>query len=90
MPDLQDILNSKEAEALTRDTARLEKLRDAPETRRLFQLLGQNAGGDLEQAVSRAAKGDTGTLMDAVRQLMENPEGQRLIQQMKRSVGPVK
>jgi len=86
MPDLQDVLKSKEAAELAKDTARLEKLRDAPETQRLFQLLNKSAGGDLEQAANRAAKGDTATLMAAVKQLMGDPEGQRLLQQMKRSL----
>ncbi len=86
MPDLQDVLKSKEAAALAKDTAKLEKLRDAPETQRLFQLLNKSAGGELEQAANRAANGDTATLMAAVKQLMENPEGQKLLQQMKQSL----
>lgn len=86
MPDFQDLLKSKEAAALSRDTAKLEKLRDAPETQRLFDLLSKSAGGNLEQAANRAANGDTGTLMEAVKQLMRDPEGQRLLQQMKQSL----
>lgn len=86
MNDFQDMLKSKEAAALTRDTARLEKLRDAPETQRLFQLLNKSAGGNLEQAANRAANGDTATLMAAVKQLMSDPEGQKLLQKMKRSL----
>lgn len=86
MPDLQDVLKSKEAAALAKDTAKLEKLRDAPETQRLFQLLNKSAGGELEQAANRAANGDTATLMAAVKQLMGDPEGQRLLQKMKQSL----
>lgn len=85
MPDFQDMLKSKEAARFAQDTAKLEKLRDAPETQRLFQLLSQSAGGNLEQAANRAAQGDTGTLMAAVKELMQNPEGQELLQKMKRS-----
>jgi len=86
MPDFQDMLKSKEAAAFAKDTAKLEKLRDAPETQRLFQLLNKSAGGDLEQAANRAANGDTATLMAAVKQLMGDPEGQKLLQQMKQSL----
>lgn len=86
MPDFQDVLKSKEAAALAKDTARLEKLRDAPETQKLFQLLNASAGGELEQAATRAAQGDTGTLMAAVKQLMRDPEGQKLLNQMKQSL----
>ena len=72
-----------------RDTLRnmSDMLEDAaPETLRLFQLLSQSAGGDLEQAAGRAAQGDAEQLMGAIRQLMNDPEGQRLIGQMKRSL----
>jgi len=86
MPDFQDMLKSKEAAALAQDKAKMEKLRDAPETQRLFQLLNRSAGGELEQAANRAANGDTAALMAAVKQLMNNPEGQKLLQQMKRSL----
>ena len=83
MPNFQDVFKSQEAAKLMKDTGKLEQLRDAPETQRLFQLLSQNAGGSLEQAASQAAQGDTATLMSAIKQLMQNPEGQKLIQQMK-------
>lgn len=86
MPDFQDMLKSKEAAALAKDEEKLNKLRDAPGTQRLFQLLNQSAGGDLESAANRAAKGDTETLMNAIKQLMGNPEGQKLLEQMKQSI----
>lgn len=86
MPDLQDMLKSEQAAKLMKDSKKMEHLRDAPETQRLFQLLSQSAGGNLEQAANRAAQGDTSTLMDAIKQLMQNPEGQKLLQQMKESI----
>lgn len=87
MPDLKDMLSSSEAQKLTQDPAKLEKLRSAPETQRLFQLLSGHAGGNLEQAASRAAQGDAGTLMAAVKELMRDPEGQKLLQKMKQNIG---
>ncbi len=86
MPNFQDMLQSEQAAKLMKDTSKLEKLRDTPETQRIFQLLDQSAGGKLEQAASQAAQGDASTLMDAIKQLMRNPEGQKLIQQMKNSL----
>ena len=86
MADFQDVMNSEQAAKLMGDSKRLEQLRAAPETQRLFQLLSQSAGGDLEQAAGRAAQGDAEQLMGAIRQLMNDPEGQRLIRQMKRSL----
>jgi hypothetical protein len=86
MSELQDMLKSEQAAKLMKDSKKLERLRDAPETQRLFQLLSQSAGGDLEQAAGRAAQGDTASLMDAIQRLMRNPEGQKLLQQMKHSI----
>ena len=87
MPDFQDVLHSPRAEHLMQDASRLERLRTAPETQRIFELLGRNAGGNLEQAAGRAAQGDTEELMGAIRALMRDPEGQRLLRQMKQSLG---
>jgi hypothetical protein len=86
MPEFQDMLKSEQAAQLMKDSKKLERLRDAPETQRLFQLLSQNAGGNLEQAAGQAASGDTTKLMDAIQRLMQDPEGQKLLQQMKRSI----
>lgn len=86
MPNFEDLLKSQQAAQLMKNTDKLENLRDAPETQRLFQLLSQNTGGSLEQAANRAAQGDTTQLTEAIRQLMQNPEGQQLIQQLKQSL----
>lgn len=86
MPNFQDVINSDQAARLMQDTHKLEQLRDAPETQRIFQLLSQSAGGNLEQAAKQAAGGDASTLMSAIRQLMQDPEGQQLMQKMKQSM----
>lgn len=85
MPDFDELLKGKEAANLMKDPARLEKLRDAPETQKIFAMLSQSAG-DLESAAERAAHGDAAQLAGAIRQLMQNPEGARLIQQMKKKL----
>lgn len=82
MPNFDEILKGKQATQLMGDTSKLEKLRDAPETQKIFSMLSQSTG-DLESAAQRAAKGDTAQLTDAIRQLMQDPEGARLIQKMK-------
>ena len=84
MPNLDEILRGKEASRLLSDTKKLERLRDAPETQKIFSMLSRSAG-DLEAAAGRAAKGDTAQLTDAIRKLMQDPEGARLIQKMKDS-----
>ena len=86
MPDFRDMLNSEQAAKLMKDQGKLDQLQNAPETQRLFQMLSKNAGGDLEKAAQQAAHGDTAQLMDAVRRLTQDPEGQRLIQRLRQSL----
>ena len=85
MPNFDELLKGKEANRLLSDTKKLEQLRDAPETQRIVSMLSQNAG-DLEAAADRAAKGDAAQLTDAIRKLMQDPEGVKLIQKMKESI----
>ena len=84
MPNFDELLQGKEAAKLMGDKGRLEKLRDAPETQQIFSMLSRSTG-DLEAAADRAAKGDTAQLTDAIRKLMQDPEGANLIQKMKDS-----
>lgn len=85
MPNFDELLKGKEAAGLLKDPAKLEKLRDAPETQKIFAMLSQSAG-DLESAAERAAKGDAAQLAGAIRQLMRDPEGAKLIQKMRESL----
>ena len=85
MPNFDELLKGKEASGLMKDPARLEKLRDAPETQQIFSMLSRTTG-DLESAAQRAAQGDTAQLADAIRQLMRDPEGAKLIQKMKENL----
>ena len=85
MPNLGELLKGKEANRLLSDTNKLEQLRDAPETQQVFAMLSQSAG-DLEAAADRAAKGDAAQLTDAIRKLMQDPEGAKLLQKMKDSM----
>lgn len=83
MPDFKSFIQDPQAAKLAGDPARLEQLKDAPETQKIFSMLRDTAGGDLEQAAQQAAKGDSGQLISAIRALMSDPEGARLIQKMK-------
>ena len=85
MPNLDELLKGKEAARLLSDTKKLEQLRDAPETQKVFDLLSRSAG-DLEAAADKAAKGDAAQLTDAIRKLMRDPEGAKLLQKMKESI----
>ena len=85
MPNLDELIKGKEAARLLGDKKKLEQLRDAPETQKVFDLLSRSAG-NLEAAADKAAKGDAAQLTDAIRKLMQDPEGARLIQKMKDSI----
>lgn len=85
MPNLDELIKGKQAARLLGDKGKLEQLRDAPETRQIFSMLNRSTG-DLESAAERDAKGDAAQLTDAIRQLMQDPEGARLIQKMKDSL----
>ena len=85
MPKFDELIKGKEASRLLGNTKKLEQLRDAPETQKVFNLLSQSTG-DLEAAATRAAKGDTAQLTDAIRKLMQDPEGAKLIQKMRDSL----
>lgn len=84
MPNFNELIKGEEASRLLSDTKKLEQLRDAPETQKVFDLLSRSTG-DLEAAADRAARGDTAQLTDAIRKLMQDPEGARLIQKMRNS-----
>ena len=83
MPNFDELIKGKQAASLLSDTGRLEKLRDAPETQKMFSMLSKSTGGSLESAAEKAAQGDAAQLTAAIRQLMQDPEGARLIQKMK-------
>ena len=85
MPNLGELFKGKEAAGLLSDAKKLERLRDAPETQKIFSMLSRSAG-DLEAAADRAAKGDAAQLTDAIRKLMRDPEGAKLIRKMKESM----
>lgn len=76
MSDLKDILEKT-------SHSKLEHLLNEPETKQVFSMLSQSFAGDLEQAAEKATRGDTSQLMNAIKQLLNDPEGARLIQEMK-------
>ena len=83
MPGLEDLFHNAQAQQLTGNSEKLGQLMQDPETQKIFAMLSKNTGGSLEQAAGNAAKGDTTQLMGAIKQLMQDPEGARLLQQMK-------
>ena len=83
MADFSQFMKNPQAAKLMGNPSKLEQLKSAPETQKIMALLSQSTGGNLEQAAGEAASGDARQLTDAIRQLMHNPEGARLIQKLK-------
>lgn len=79
MPDLEEFLH-------TAQTEKLSPLMNEPETQTLFAMLRRSTGGKLEQAADQAAQGDTAPLVQAIRQLMRDPEAARLMDAMKQKL----
>ena len=79
MPNLDDLLHNSQPE-------KLGQLMNEPETQKIFTMLSQSTGGNLEQAAGKAANGDTAQLIGAIRQLMQNPEAAKLMESMKRKL----
>lgn len=68
------------------NTRKIGQLMNDPETQKIFAMLSQITGGNLEQAAEQASKGDTTQLMNAIRQMMQNPETAKLIENMKQKL----
>lgn len=86
MSNFQEMLQSGQTAQLLQDQEKLERLRNSPETQRLFELLSRGTAGSLEQAADQAAQGDTAALVSAIQRLMRDPEGQRLIEKTKQAL----
>ena len=66
------------------DKKLMEQLANSPDAQALAGMLTQGTDqASLQKIAERAAKGDTAQLTEAIRQLMRDPEGARLIQKMK-------
>lgn len=83
MPSLDRFFHNSQAEKLMENSGDLEQLMGQPETQQIFSILRKSTGGNLEQAADNAAKGDSAQLMSAIKHLMSDPEGAKLIRQMK-------
>ena len=86
MPDFKELLNSEPAKKLINDKETVNRLQSAPEAQKLMELLGRQAGGDLEGVADAAAKGNPGQLMNAMQKLLRDPEGKKLLEQISQSL----
>lgn len=86
MPDLNELLSSKPAQTLLNDQNTVSRLKNAPESQRLLELLNQQADGNLENLASAAAQGNPQQLMGAIQKLLHDPESQKLLQNISQGI----
>ena len=79
MSNLDQFLKDEPVSKLLKDSAKLEQLRDAPETQQIFSMISESTGSNLEQA----AQNDPALLISAIRKIMQNPEGAVLLHRMR-------
>lgn len=89
MPDLKDLLHSGQAEQLMKDKHTLDahskRPRDPAAAVHAVPERRWRPGG----AASAAAKGDSAKLMGAMSKLLNDPEGKRLVEQIRKAVPEV-
>lgn len=77
--------NPDPAAALEQNRALLEQVVRSQDAQRLMELLNQNAGGKLKTAAASAALGNAQDLLAMVRQVMQDPEGAKLVERLNRT-----
>lgn len=79
-PTLEALGQDPKAAELLKNKDALRSLLGSPETRRLMDLLNQNAGGGLQNAAQAAAKGKPQELMDLLGRVMKSKEGAQAVE----------
>ncbi|NCB64150.1 MAG: hypothetical protein EOM52_11215 [Clostridia bacterium] len=82
----KDILKTPQAEKLLKNKSNLENLMKSPDTRQLMNMLNQSAGGGLKAAAEAAMKGDTSQIMGLMNQLMNDPEGAKVVDRINKNM----
>lgn len=75
-------LQSPEAAALLKNPSALKSLLGSPEAKQLLSLLNAQHNTGLKTAAEQAKSGDTAPLMAMVNEVMNRPEGAKLMTQL--------
>lgn len=86
MPDFSELFNSEHAKKLMNNQNTVSQLKNAPESQRLIELLGQQADGNLEDMANAAVKGNPQQLMDAIQKLLHDPESKKLLDEISQNL----
>lgn len=83
---MANLMDSPDAAKLLKDKAAVMGLLTSPDTKRLMELLNQNAGSGLKGAADAAMKGNTGQLTDLLSQLMGSKEGAEVVARINKTM----
>ena len=86
MPDFNELFQSEPAKRLMNNQNAINRLKTAPETQRLMEMLDSQVGGDLESAANAAANGSPNQLMNAMEKLLRDPESKKLLEQISKTM----
>lgn len=75
-------LQSPEAAALLKNPSALKSLLGSPEAKQLLTMLNAQNNAGLKSAAQQAKSGDTTALMAMVNEVMNRPEGAKLLTQI--------
>jgi len=89
-PGLEDLKKDPQAAQLLKDPSALKHILAAPETKRLMELLQQQAGGGLQSAAQAAAKGKPEALMGLINQVMRTSQGASAVESLQKKAPGVK
>lgn len=84
--NLGELMKDPKTAELLKNKDLIKTIMDSPDTKRLMEMLNQNAGGGLKTAASAAAKGDTGALTSLLSQVMNSPEGADVVSRINDNV----
>ena len=86
MPDLNELFQNEQVKKMMNDHTTVDRLKNAPESQRLLELLSQQANGSPESMVNAAARGEPQQLMGAIQKLLRDPESQKLLNEISRGL----
>ena len=77
--NLDELMKDPKAAGLLKNKDLLKNILSSPDTKRLMNLLNQNAGGGLQSAAAAAANGDPSQLTGLLNQVMQSKEGAQVV-----------
>lgn len=83
---LNQFMEDPQAADLLGNPAALKNLMGSADTKKLMELLNRNAGGGLKNAADAAMKGSPNQLMGLMNQLLQDPEGAKVVENLNKSI----